>query len=137
AARADSERLSAQIEATSGLDLDSVDEARRGMLADRFETLPNAMLAKVDIASMSASLEVRVPMIDDAVVRYADRLPIGELVGVRRGKLLLRRALQSLPGGGVAWAAKRGFALPLERWMTSPSIKPRLTELFGDHASTL
>ena len=132
-----SERLSAIIEDACGGDVDALDAARRGMLADRLERLPNAMLTKVDIASMSASLEVRVPMLDDALVRYADAVPAAQLVGLRRGKLLLRSVLAKLNGDRIAWSAKRGFTLPLERWMASPAIRPRLSTLFGDHATTL
>ncbi|MDQ3296415.1 MAG: asparagine synthase (glutamine-hydrolyzing) [Myxococcota bacterium] len=132
-----SESLSELVERACGGDLGALDATRRGMLADRLERLPNAMLCKVDIASMSASLEVRVPMLDDALVRYADRIPIDQLVGPRHGKLLLRKVLETMPGGRVAWAAKRGFTLPLERWMVMPLIRPRLDQLFGDHASTL
>ena len=135
--RALSEQLSALIERACAGDVEALEPVRRSMLADRLERLPNAMLTKVDIASMSASLEVRVPMLDDALVRYADALRTDELVGRRRGKLLLRAVLEKLPGGEVAWAAKRGFTLPLERWMAAPAIAPKINALFGDHAATL
>ena len=135
--RDESEQLSEQIEAANGLHLDGVSPSRRAMFADRLERLPNAMLAKVDAASMSASLEVRVPMLDDRLVRYADRIPIRQLVGLRRGKMLLREVLAQLPARDVAWDRKRGFALPLERWMESPAIAPRFEELLGDQAATL
>jgi len=135
--RGDSEALSERIVAASGIHPDRLDFARRAMLADRLERLPNAMLTKVDIASMSASLEVRVPMLDDALVRYADSLPISELVGWRWNKKLLRRVLARTPAANLAWEKKRGFTLPLDRWMESASIAARLDELFGDHRRTL
>ncbi len=136
-ARSASERLSERIEAAYRDAATNDEPARHAMRADRLERLPNAMLTKVDIASMSASLEVRVPMLDDALVRYADRVPTHDLVGLRHGKLLLRRVLATLPGGEVAWAPKRGFVLPLETWLASAAVRPRLAELFGDNAALL
>ena len=135
--RAASEELSDLIERASGAREAIGDPVRRAMLADRLERLPNAMLRKVDIASMSASLEVRVPMLDDEVVRYADTLPTTSLVGLRHGKLLLRRVLDLLPSREVAWATKRGFSLPLEKWLQSPTLAPKLDTLFGDQARLL
>ena len=135
--RAASEWLSGQIEHESGIDLDDLDALRRSMLADRLERLSNAMLSKVDIASMSASLEVRVPMLDDQLVRFADRLAADHLVDKGQGKVLLRKVLATLPGGRVAWDTKRGFSLPLESWLRNPKTSGRLTELFGDRARSL
>jgi asparagine synthase (glutamine-hydrolysing) len=134
--RAMSEALSARILAAATTH-EAATPAAAAMLADRLERLPNAMLTKVDIASMSASLEVRVPLLDDPLVRFADRIAIGELVGTRFGKLLLRKSLARLPGSRLAWAKKRGFTLPLDRWMRSPAVEGRLGELLGDHAGTL
>jgi asparagine synthase (glutamine-hydrolysing) len=136
-ARRESEQLSMDIAAHSGIDYRTLDAARRAMLADRLERLPNAMLAKVDAASMSASLEVRVPMLDDELVRYADNLPISDLVGWKWNKHVLRKALSKTSVGRIAWLKKRGFTLPLDRWMLSDRIAPSLDELFGDHAATL
>ena len=136
-ARGSSERLSDAIAAASGVELSKLGPARRAMVSDRLERLPNAMLAKVDGASMSASLEVRVPMIDDELVRYADRVPIDQLVGSRFGKLLLRRALALTSSENIAWHSKRGFSLPLDRWMRSTDVSTNLEQLFGDLGSRL
>jgi asparagine synthase (glutamine-hydrolysing) len=71
---------------------------------------------KVDIASMAHSLEVRCPFLDTDVVEFAARLPRGMLMRLR-GKHLLRRAIGDLVPGPVLRRRKRGFALPLRRWM--------------------
>jgi len=135
--RESSETLSEAIETASGADVSRLDAAGHAMLADRLERLPNAMLHKVDIASMSASLEVRVPMLDDALVRYADAIDTRDLLGFRYGKRILRRVLERLPAGRVAWEKKRGFTLPLEQWIGSPTNAPRFEELFMAHRETL
>jgi asparagine synthase (glutamine-hydrolysing) len=71
---------------------------------------------KVDIASMAHALEVRCPFLDTDVVEFAARLPARMLMGVR-GKRLLRRAVRDLVPGPILRRTKRGFGLPLRRWM--------------------
>jgi asparagine synthase (glutamine-hydrolysing) len=73
---------------------------------------------KVDIASMAHSLEVRSPFLDTDVVEFAARLPRRMLMRLR-GKHLLRRAVQDLVPAAIMRRGKRGFALPLRRWMKS------------------
>jgi asparagine synthase (glutamine-hydrolysing) len=73
--------------------------------------------AKVDIASMAHSLEVRCPFLDTEVVELAGRLGRRGLMGVR-GKRLLRKAVGDLVPRDVMRRRKRGFGLPLRRWMT-------------------
>jgi asparagine synthase (glutamine-hydrolysing) len=75
--------------------------------------------AKVDIASMAHSLEVRCPFLDTDVVEFAARLPRRRLMGVLRGKRLLRTAVRDLVPPAILRRRKRGFALPLRRWMQS------------------
>jgi asparagine synthase (glutamine-hydrolysing) len=74
---------------------------------------------KVDRASMASSLEVRCPFLDDDVVSLAARLP-GPMLMRLRGKRLLRRAVLDLLPRSVRTRQKRGFALPLGRWMRGP-----------------
>jgi asparagine synthase (glutamine-hydrolysing) len=89
-----------------------------GRLADLdFQTyLTDDINVKVDIASMAHALEVRCPYLDTDVVEFAARLPAGMLMRVR-GKYLLRRAAASLVPEPILRRRKRGFALPLKRWL--------------------
>jgi asparagine synthase (glutamine-hydrolysing) len=75
--------------------------------------------AKVDVASMAHGLEVRCPFLDADVVEFAARLPGSLLVRVR-GKRLLRMAMKDLLPRPILRRSKRGFALPLRRWMRGP-----------------
>jgi asparagine synthase (glutamine-hydrolysing) len=74
-------------------------------------------------------------MLGDALVRFADRLPVRELLGPRRGKLILRRVLERLLPGGPAWARKRGFALPIDAWVRRSHAEVRA--LFHAHRRPL
>jgi asparagine synthase (glutamine-hydrolysing) len=72
--------------------------------------------AKVDVAAMAHGLEVRCPFLDTDVVEFAARLPRRMLMGLR-GKRVLRRALRDLVPAPILRRTKRGFGLPLRRWM--------------------
>jgi asparagine synthase (glutamine-hydrolysing) len=71
---------------------------------------------KVDIASMAHSLEVRCPFLDTEVVEFAARLPARMLMRLR-GKYILRKAVADLVPVAIRRRLKRGFGLPLRRWM--------------------
>jgi len=97
---------------------ESQSDSAIGRLADLdFQTyLTDDINVKVDIASMAHSLEVRCPYLDNDVVEFASRLPAGMLMRVR-GKFLLRRAAAGLVPEPILRRRKRGFALPLNRWL--------------------
>ncbi|HEX4885016.1 MAG TPA: asparagine synthase (glutamine-hydrolyzing) [Casimicrobiaceae bacterium] len=87
------------------------------LLLDDFEVqLPDAFLTKVDVASMAASLEVRAPLLDVAVVETAWRLP--DRMKLRHGerKWILKRIARRLVPSEAVDRPKMGFALPLPRW---------------------
>lgn len=100
--------------------------------------LPEDILAKVDIASMSQGLEVRVPLLDHCLVELAGRLPAalkyraqnnGEGRGVV-GKYVLRQLLARYLPASVADRPKRGFGLPLHRWRAAADGKEIRESLF-------
>ncbi|MEZ4407219.1 MAG: asparagine synthase C-terminal domain-containing protein, partial [Polyangiales bacterium] len=87
------------------------------VLALDFETyLTDDINAKVDVASMAHALEVRCPFLDTSLVEFAATVPPRALMRVR-GKALLRRAMRGRLPLSVIHRVKRGFALPLERWL--------------------
>ena len=92
--------------------------SRLGRLIDLdWETyLVDDINTKVDIASMAHALEVRAPFLDTDVVEFAARLPRKMLMRWR-GKHLLRRAVKDLVPASILRRRKRGFGLPLRRWM--------------------
>src|ERR1051325_8680688 len=83
---------------------------------DRRFYLQDGVLVKVDRATMASALEVRVPMLDDAIVRFASALPAGE----KHDKRILRRwARQHFPRS-IWHRKKKGFGAPLARWFRGP-----------------
>lgn len=93
---------------------DPVDEL---LYLDQIERLPDAMLVKVDRASMWSGLEVRVPLLDERVVDFSWRLPLkykmhgGEMKAVLRG--VLRRYLPD----ALLDKGKMGFHIPVRLWL--------------------
>ena len=89
--------------------------------------------AKVDIASMAHSLEVRCPFLDTAVVEFAARLP-RRMLRRWRGKRLLRLAVKDLVPGPILRRTKRGFGLPLRRWMKE-DLAPLVEDVLFDRTA--
>jgi len=72
------------------------------------------MLRKVDMMSMRASIEIRVPMLDEELVAQGLSLPHALKTDGRTGKLVLRElAARWLPRPVVAHP-KHGFTVPLD-----------------------
>jgi asparagine synthase (glutamine-hydrolysing) len=88
----------------------------RMMRVDLQSYLPGDILTKVDRASMAASLEARVPLLDHHVVEFALSLPQRLRMREGRGKWLFRRAISDLVPSFVLERPKQGFALPIAGW---------------------
>ena len=73
--------------------------------------------------SMAHSLEVRVPFLDDEVVRTCLAIPLNRLRRGKQGKLPLRRLLADDLSPCIVKRKKAGFLVPLERWMRSGAGK--------------
>ena len=77
----------------------------------------HSVLAKVDRASMAASLEVRAPLLDTAFAEYAASLPIDLKLRGRVGKYILKQlAYRHLPRS-IVERPKKGFGMPIGRWL--------------------
>ena len=81
--------------------------------------LQDDVLVKVDRASMANSLEVRAPFLDYTFVEFAVQLPT--LLKLRRltTKYLLKRAVTSLLPRGITHRPKKGFGIPVGKWILS------------------
>jgi asparagine synthase (glutamine-hydrolysing) len=97
-------------------------------LVDMMTYLPGDILTKVDRTTMRASLEARVPLLDHHLVEFAVSLPgrVKRRDGV--GKWILREAIRGLVPDIVLTQPKRGFAVPLVRWMRN-ELRYRLEHL--------
>jgi asparagine synthase (glutamine-hydrolysing) len=77
-------------------------------------SLPSDMLRKVDMMSMRAGIEVRVPMLDEELVSLALALPHRMKTDGHTGKLVLRDVAAGWLPPEVANHPKHGFTIPLD-----------------------
>ena len=103
--------------ARSGAAPGSVDEALRFYLT---RYLADDILVKADRASMAASLELRAPFLDTAVVEFAARLPWRTKVSLTRTKVLLKNALRGVVPDEILRRPKKGFGIPVAAWIRGP-----------------
>jgi len=93
------------------------DVTSRLLETDQAIYLPADILTKVDIASMSVSLETRAPLLDHRLAEFVNRLASPLKLAGRMGKVPLRDLARRYLPGDVAGLPKRGFTLPLAEWM--------------------
>jgi asparagine synthase (glutamine-hydrolysing) len=94
--------------------------------------LENDILVKLDRASMMASLEGRVPLLNNDFVEYATHLPLNMKLRGLRSKFLLRRALRGLLPDGILNRPKKGFGIPVAHWFRGPLKEQMLSVLSPD-----
>ncbi|MFH1295410.1 MAG: asparagine synthase (glutamine-hydrolyzing) [bacterium] len=101
--------------------------------------LPNHLLMKVDKATMSASVEARVPYLDHRIVEYVFNLPHeykikGQMVNLKNSheKYILRKVAERYLPPAVFTRKKRGFMLPMFDVLTSNLDKVRSYVLAAD-----
>jgi asparagine synthase (glutamine-hydrolysing) len=78
------------------------------------------LLAKQDQMSMAASIESRVPFLDEDLVEWAARLDHQAKVHRGVGKSVERAAAAAHLPHSIVRGKKRGFLLPWARWMRGP-----------------
>lgn len=83
---------------------------------DRDQFLPNLNLAYVDKASMAASVEVRVPLLDDSVSMAACSADSGAFIEGGVTKMPLREAARGLIAPAIIDRPKSGFGAPVRAW---------------------
>jgi asparagine synthase (glutamine-hydrolysing) len=95
-----------------------------GMLAS-ISTLENRvflgerLLRDTDAASMAASIETRLPLVDATLLSVVSRIPDAQRFGPVRLKGLLRRAGLKGLDPALFDRPKSGFELPFDRWLRS------------------
>jgi asparagine synthase (glutamine-hydrolysing) len=75
------------------------------------------LLAKQDQMSMATSIESRVPFLDHHLIEWAAQLPPHVKLDGGTGKALVKRAAERVLPRSITHAPKRGFSLPLAKWL--------------------
>ncbi len=101
----------------------SGDFIRDKIYMDFCTMLPERMLTKIDRASMSASVEVRVPFLDHKLIEYVFSLPSCIWFDNKKGgKWVLKDLLRKRLPDNLVSRPKKGFSIPLDEWFNQLSF---------------
>jgi asparagine synthase (glutamine-hydrolysing) len=109
---------------------DGLDPLTRSLRLYQDTYLPDDILAKVDRASMACSLEVRAPFLDAELVDSIQAMPAAFKYGRGQTKRLLKHAARSRLPESILDRPKKGFGIPVARWLRGP-LAPLLDSLLG------
>lgn len=98
------------------------------MYLDLITYLPYSVLTKVDRASMAVGLECRPPFLTNDFVSKAFTLPTHQKVSLNHTKMILRKVAEGRLPHEITSRSKRGFAIPLAKWLRGP-LKPQIQSL--------
>lgn len=93
------------------------DPLRAVLQDDLTEWLEPNLLTKTDRFAMAESVEVRVPLLRQWLVRTSYQIPSKHLVDQRRGKQPLRRVVAGVVPEYVLNRPKVGFSAPMDAWL--------------------
>lgn len=106
---------------------------QRMMFWDFQQYLPDEVLAKVDRASMSVSLETRIPLLDHRIIEFAWSLPVAFRRQRGQSKRILRQLLRRHLPPRLFDRPKQGFAAPVEDWIRG-DLRAWAEDLLSDSA---
>ena len=98
---------------------------------DRRTRFTGEYLTKVDGSTMHHALEARSPFLDQHLWEFAAGLPFDLRLRGGRLKAILRELARRHLGARVAGGRKRGFGIPVQRWMAG-RWQPVVREAFRD-----
>lgn len=108
-----------------------VDELSRLLYLDAKTFLPCLNLTYTDKMAMAASVEVRVPLLDDELVDLARRIPSDlKLHGYKR-KYVFKRSQERVLPKEVVWRRKAGFGAPIRSWLVG-DLAPLVDDLLAE-----
>lgn len=93
------------------------DPMQRMLYLEAKHFLADHNLNYTDRAGMAAGVEVRVPLLDLDLVRFATRVPSAYKQRGREGKAVFKRAMEPFLPRDVIYRPKSGFGAPVRRWL--------------------
>lgn len=103
----------------------------RLLRVDAKTVLPESLLLLTDKMGMAASLEVRVPFLDNHVVDFVCRVPSHYRLRGLTLKRLLKTALKGVVPDFVLTRPKRGFGTPMGAWLRT-DLRPLVADLLEE-----
>ena len=87
---------------------------------DLLHTLGDGYLQKLDLSSMSFSLEAREPYLDKNVVEFALQLPFKFKISKHTSKYILKKVAHKYLPENIIHRSKKGFEVPISEWLKGP-----------------
>ena len=109
------------------------DELSRLLYVDAKTYLPCLNLTYTDKLSMAASVEVRVPLLDDELVDVVRRIPSHLKIRGWRRKYVFKKSQEGRLPRDVIWRRKAGFGAPIRSWLRK-DLKPLVDDLLSPAA---
>jgi asparagine synthase (glutamine-hydrolysing) len=106
------------------------DPLQRMLFLETVHFLADHNLNYTDRAGMAVGVEVRVPLLDLDLVKFAATVPSSMKQAGRIGKPLFKKAMEPYLPHDVIYRPKTGFGAPLRRW-----LRTELRDLVGDTLS--
>lgn len=95
----------------------SKNRIEQAVYADFTTYLPDDLLPKVDIDTMSVALEGRSPFFDHEMLELTAKIPFQlKLKGLNNKKYILKEALRNIIPDEVMFRRKMGFSIPVHNW---------------------
>jgi asparagine synthase (glutamine-hydrolysing) len=107
------------------------DELTRLLYLDAKTFLPCLNLSYTDKMGMAASVEVRVPLLDDELVALAARIPSDLKLRRWRRKYIFKRSQEGILPREIIWRRKAGFGAPLRSWLVG-ELAPLVEDLLSE-----
>jgi len=103
------------------------DPLQRMLYLETRHFLADHNLNYTDRAGMAVGVEVRVPLLDLDLVRFATRVPSSLKQQGTLGKAIFKRAMEPYLPKEVIYRPKTGFGAPLRRWL-SKELRPMVDD---------
>ena len=99
------------------------------MLQDIKYNLADNYLQKIDMGTMSYSLEARSPYLSEDLVNWSLNIPLKFKINNFKGKYLLKKLASNYLPSNIIYRKKMGFEVPMENWLRY-ELKDWMIDLF-------
>lgn len=114
-------------------DVEAEDFVNRMLYVDAKTFLPDLNLAYCDKLSSAASVEVRVPFLDNELIDFMVRVPPKLKLKGLTGKYILRRAMSGIVPGEILKRRKASFGAPIRKWLRR-DLRTTVDEILSEEA---
>jgi asparagine synthase (glutamine-hydrolysing) len=113
--------------------IDYGDSLTRMLYVDLKTFLPDLNLIFSDKMSSAASVEVRVPFLDNEVVDFAAHLHPNLKLRRLTSKYILKKAMKGVLPREIIYRRKAGFGAPIRNWLRG-DLRPMVEELLSNYS---